>query len=99
MPPELVSQFLSVNPDSLGVSMRTSYQKEIMFDDMCNVDICPVATVKQIITDRVPVIFPVVKQDVPVSSDIMVFLTLFLLKHIFLYIFKCIIFTLICKHL
>lgn len=66
MPAELVSQFLSGNPDSLGVSMRTAYQRDEMFDNMRNVDICPLATVNQVMSGRVPVIFPVVKQEVPV---------------------------------
>lgn len=66
MPSELISQFLSDNPDSLGVSMKTSYQRNTIFDGMRNVDICPLATVRQILTGRVPIIFPVVKQNVPV---------------------------------
>lgn len=66
MPAELISQFLSGNPDSLGVSMRTAYQKDEMFDNMRNVDICPLATVNQVVSGRVPVIFPVVKQEVPI---------------------------------
>ena len=66
MPAELIAQFLSDNPDSLGVSMRTAYQRDNIFDDMRNVDICPLATVSQIVSGRVPVIFPVVKQEVPI---------------------------------
>lgn len=66
MPSELISQFLSSNPDSLGVSMKTAYQRDEMFDNTRNVDICPLATVNQVMSGRVPVIFPVVKQEIPV---------------------------------
>lgn len=66
MPSELISQFLSDNPDSLGVSMKAAYQRDILSDVTRNIDICPLATVRQIMTGRVPVIFPVMKQNVPV---------------------------------
>lgn len=66
MPSELIAQFLSDNPDSLGVSMKAAYQREILSDGTRNIDICPLATVRQIMTGRVPVIFPVMKQNVPV---------------------------------
>lgn len=66
MPDELVTQFLNDNPDSLGVSMRIAYQRDKMYDNLRNVDICPLATVNQVLSGRVPVIFPVVKQEVPI---------------------------------
>lgn len=66
MPSELIAQFLSDNPDSLGISMKAAYQREILSDVTRNIDICPLATVRQIMTGRVPVIFPVMKQNVPV---------------------------------
>lgn len=66
MPDELVTQFLNDNPDSLGVSMRIAYQRDKMYDNLRNVDICPLATVNQVLSGRVPVIFPVVKHEVPI---------------------------------
>lgn len=66
MPEELINQFLNNNPDSLGVNLRTSYQLSTVFDDLRNVDICPLATADEVIAGRVPVIFPVVRQQVPI---------------------------------
>lgn len=65
MPDEIVDQFLSSNPDELGANMRTSYREQSAFDEYRNVDICPLATVEQVKSGRVPIIFPVVKQNVP----------------------------------
>lgn len=66
MPEELITAFLNSNPDSLGVSLRTSYQLSTVFDDLRNVDICPLATADEVIAGRVPVIFPVVRQQTPI---------------------------------
>ena len=60
MPEELITEFLNNNPDSLGVNLRTSYQLSTVFDDLRNVDICPLATAEEVIAGHVPVIFPVV---------------------------------------
>lgn len=66
MPEMLMNSFLNYNPDSLGVSMKTRYQRDKMFGNMRNIDICPLATAAQVISGRVPVIFPVVKQEIPI---------------------------------
>ncbi len=66
MPDELMIQFLTYNPDSLGLSLRTAYQHNSVFDEMRNIDICPLATVEQVVDGHVPVVFPVVKQNVPI---------------------------------
>ena len=49
MPEELITEFLNNNPDSLGVNLRTSYQLSTVFDDLRNVDICPLATAEEVI--------------------------------------------------
>ena len=66
MPEELITEFLNNNPDSLGVNLRTSYQLSTVFDDLRNVDICPLATAEEVIAGHVPVIFPVVRQQTAV---------------------------------
>ena len=66
MPEELITEFLNNNPDSLGVLLRTSYQLSTVFDDLRNVDICPLATAEEVIAGHVPVIFPVVRQQTAV---------------------------------
>ena len=66
MPEELITEFLNNNPDSLGVYLRTSYQLSTVFDDLRNVDICPLATAEEVIAGHVPVIFPVVRQQTAV---------------------------------
>ena len=63
LPEELITEFLNNNPDSLGVNLRTSYQLSTVFDDLRNVDICPLATAEEVIAGHVPVIFPVVRQQ------------------------------------
>ena len=57
---------LAVSHDSLGVNLRTSYQLSTVFDDLRNVDICPLATAEEVIAGHVPVIFPVVRQQTAV---------------------------------